>query len=90
MRTINTLGDERSWRGSEEELNNYERWITHEGNTNIPKGDAIRGQNNALESSGSFLKPQTLVIVIGCAHYFSHYPLLHMRSFNSLFSKYFL
>ena len=33
--------------GSEEELNNYERWETHEGNTVIMGVDEIRGLNHA-------------------------------------------
>ena len=32
--------------GSEEELNNYKRWETHEGNTEV-QGDEICGLNNA-------------------------------------------
>ena len=46
MWTINTLGNETLYAGflgSEEELNNYVRWETHEGNTVITGIDEIRG-----------------------------------------------
>ena len=40
MRTLNTLRDKTFYAGilgSEEELNNYERWITHEDNTELTR-----------------------------------------------------
>ena len=40
VRTLNTLRDKTFYAGilrSEEELNNYERWITHEDNTELTR-----------------------------------------------------
>ena len=32
--------------GHEEDLNNYGRWITHEGDSTITRGDAMRGHES--------------------------------------------